>query len=109
MGSLKYLICTKPNILYAIRVVSHFMGTSTFVHTKAAKRILCYIKGILDFRLFYYSSSNIKLARFCDSNFTKIMNNGRNTVSFVRVIVLSHGAQRHNLLSHFQHVNLNMW
>ncbi|KAM1492578.1 hypothetical protein ACFX13_025100 [Malus domestica] len=40
VGSLRYLTCTRPDILYAIRLVSRYMENPTTTHLKTAKRIL---------------------------------------------------------------------
>ncbi|GJR08472.1 retrovirus-related pol polyprotein from transposon TNT 1-94 [Tanacetum coccineum] len=43
IGSLRYLTCTRPNILFAVGLISHFMEEPTTKHLKIAKRILRYI------------------------------------------------------------------
>ena len=48
VGSLRYLTCTRPNILYAVGVVNRYMENPT-THLKVAKRILRYLKGTIDF------------------------------------------------------------
>ncbi|KAK2446248.1 putative mitochondrial protein [Trifolium repens] len=45
VGSLRYLTCTRSDILYAVGVVSRYMEHPTTTHLKAAKRILRYIKA----------------------------------------------------------------
>nr|GEY61356.1 reverse transcriptase [Tanacetum cinerariifolium] len=49
IGSLCYLTCTRPNILFAVRLISHFLEEPTTKHLKIAKRILRYIKGTIDY------------------------------------------------------------
>ena len=49
VGSLHYLTCTRPDILYAIGLVSRYMENPTTTHFKTAKRILRYIKGTINF------------------------------------------------------------
>ncbi|KAG6499007.1 hypothetical protein ZIOFF_038763 [Zingiber officinale] len=44
VGSLRYLTCTRPDILYAIGLVSRYIEDPTTTHLKIAKRILRYIK-----------------------------------------------------------------
>nr|GEV21340.1 hypothetical protein [Tanacetum cinerariifolium] len=44
IGSLCYLTCTRPDILFAVGLISHFMKDPTIKHLKIAKRILRYIK-----------------------------------------------------------------
>nr|GEX21715.1 retrovirus-related Pol polyprotein from transposon TNT 1-94 [Tanacetum cinerariifolium] len=43
--SLRYLTCTRPNILFAVGLISRFMEEPMTRHLKIAKRIFCYIKG----------------------------------------------------------------
>ncbi|KAM2394653.1 hypothetical protein ACFX1X_032097 [Malus domestica] len=40
VGSLRYLTCTRPDILYAIGLVSRYMENPITTHLKTAKRIL---------------------------------------------------------------------
>ena len=42
VGSLRYLTCTRPNILYRVGLISRYMETLDQSHLNAAKRILCY-------------------------------------------------------------------
>ncbi|KAM1350470.1 hypothetical protein ACFX2F_004419 [Malus domestica] len=44
VGSLRYLTCTRPDILYVVGLVSHYMENPTTTHLKTAKRILRYLK-----------------------------------------------------------------
>jgi len=49
---------------------------------KVAKRILRYLKGTLDYGLFYSFSNNFKLHGFCDSDYTKDINDRMSTSGF---------------------------
>jgi hypothetical protein len=53
IGSLRYLTCTSPDIAFTMRVASRFMEDPIYPHLKAVKRILRYVKGTEDLRLFY--------------------------------------------------------
>ena len=83
VGSLRYLTCTRPNILFVVGIVSYFMETSTITQMKVAKQILHHLKGISDYKLFHYSSKNFKLMGFYDSDFGKDINDRKNTIGFV--------------------------
>ncbi|CAL1371869.1 unnamed protein product [Linum trigynum] len=50
VGSLRYLTCIRPDILYAVGLVSRYMEAPTMSQWNAAKRILRYIKGDFDDR-----------------------------------------------------------
>ncbi|RDY08990.1 hypothetical protein CR513_06716, partial [Mucuna pruriens] len=83
VGSLRYLTSTRPDIMYAVGVVCRFMEAPTSTHMKAAKRILRYLKGTLDFGLFYSSSNEFKLVEFCDSDFAGDVDDRKSTTGFV--------------------------
>ncbi|XP_070023415.1 uncharacterized mitochondrial protein AtMg00810-like [Nicotiana sylvestris] len=71
VGSLRYSTCTRPDILFAVKVVSRFMEAPSSTHLKVARRILRYLKGTTDFELFYSSSSDFNLMGFCDSDYAR--------------------------------------
>nr|XP_048328437.1 secreted RxLR effector protein 161-like [Ziziphus jujuba var. spinosa] len=68
VGSLIYLTCTRPDILYAIGFISRYMENTTITHLKVAKRILRYLKGITSFGLYYSTSNDYKLVGYSDSD-----------------------------------------
>lgn len=51
--SLRYVTYTRPDIIYVVMLISHYIETTTTTHFKVAKEILYYLKGIIDFGLFY--------------------------------------------------------
>lgn len=53
VGSLQYLTLTRPDITYAVNQVCQFMHKPRTAHMVAVKRILRYIKGSLDYGLFF--------------------------------------------------------
>ena len=83
VGSLRYLTCTRPDILFVVGVISQFMEAPTSTHMKAAKRILRYLKGTIDYGLLYSSSINFKLVGFNDSDFTRDIDDRKSTTGFV--------------------------
>lgn len=69
IGGFRYLVHTRPYVALAVGVVSRFMERPTQLHLNAAKRILRYIKGTLEFGLVYSKddSSNV-LTDYSDSD-----------------------------------------
>ena len=53
VGSLRYVIHTRLDLLYSVGLLSRYMETPTSNHLLAANRILRYVKGTLDFGLIY--------------------------------------------------------
>ncbi|XP_074373454.1 secreted RxLR effector protein 161-like [Apium graveolens] len=53
IGGLRYLVHTRSDITFVVGIVSRFMEHLTVMHMNAAKRILRYIKGTIDYGLVY--------------------------------------------------------
>ena len=53
IGSLRYLIHTRPYLGYPVGVVSRYMASPKESHLKAVKQILRYIKGTVNHGLVY--------------------------------------------------------
>ncbi|XP_022733801.1 uncharacterized protein LOC111287473 [Durio zibethinus] len=51
IGSLLYLSTTKPDIMYSASLLSRFMQSPSQVHNGMAKRVLRYIRGIVDYAI----------------------------------------------------------
>ena len=49
VGALQYLTITRPDIAHAVNFVNQFLLSPTEDHFLAVKRILCYVKGTLQF------------------------------------------------------------
>lgn len=60
-GGLRYLAHTRPDISYSVGIISRYMEKPTMLHQQAAKRILRYIKGTLDYGLVYTKNNNNNL------------------------------------------------
>jgi hypothetical protein len=53
IGSLMYMTATRPDLTYAVSLISRFMEAPTELHYQAVRKILRYLKGTLDYGLFY--------------------------------------------------------
>ncbi|KAL8089981.1 hypothetical protein AgCh_039442 [Apium graveolens] len=51
IGGLRYLVHTRPDIAYSMGIISRFMEKITSMHLNAAKRVLRYVKGTLNYGL----------------------------------------------------------
>jgi hypothetical protein len=61
VGSLMYLTHTRPDIQYAVNVLSQFMAEPRERHWVAGKHILRYLRGTIAFGLTYTSSGGVML------------------------------------------------
>lgn len=83
VGSLRYLTCTRPDILFGVGLISRYMETPTMTYMKTAKRILRYIKGTLDYGLVYSSSNEFKLVGYSDSDWGGDSDDRKSTTGYV--------------------------
>jgi hypothetical protein len=51
IGSLMYLVNTRPNIFYAVNVLSQFMSQPKHTHWIATKHVLRYLQGTIGYGL----------------------------------------------------------
>jgi hypothetical protein len=69
IGSLMYLTTTRPDIMYAVSLLSRFMESPKDTHWKVGKRILRYIAGSVNEGICYTSSENDCLIGYTDNDF----------------------------------------
>ena len=69
VGSLMYaMLCTRPDICYAVRVVSQFQSNPSLEHWIAVKHVLKYLRRTRDYML-VYSGEDLNLLGYTDSDF----------------------------------------
>ena len=80
VGSLRYLVHTRPDLLFAVGYVSRFMERPTAEHLQAVKRILRYIAGTLDFGLHYKCAPGaMRFTGYCDSDLASDIDTSKST------------------------------
>lgn len=68
VGSLVYLTITRPDISYAVHVVSQFMHAPRHLHLAAVHRIIRYLKGTPERGLLFPSENDLKLSAYADAD-----------------------------------------
>jgi len=68
IGCLMYLTATRPDIQFAISLLSRFMHCTSELNLKSAKRVLRYIKGTLEFGIMFGRMVEVNLHGFSDSD-----------------------------------------
>jgi len=69
VGSLIYLTITRPDISYAVGILSWFMQKSCEGHWNAVKRVLRYLKGTHELGLKYSKVGYFKLIGYTNLDF----------------------------------------
>ncbi|WKA03443.1 hypothetical protein VitviT2T_021550 [Vitis vinifera] len=69
IGSLLYLTASRPDIMYSICLCARFQSCPKESHLSAVKRILRYLKGIMDIGLWYPKGDNFELIGYLDADF----------------------------------------
>lgn len=83
VGSLIYLTISRPDIAFAVGVVSRFMQKPRKTHLEAVKRILRYVKGTIDWGLFYKNGVQSKVSGYCDADYAGDHDTRRSTTGYV--------------------------
>ncbi|KAE8732274.1 hypothetical protein F3Y22_tig00002237pilonHSYRG01326 [Hibiscus syriacus] len=83
VGSLIYLTLTRPDISYAVGVMSRYMQNPKKPHLEAVRRILRYVKNTIDYGLLYKKGEDCKLVGYCDDDYAGDHDTRRSTTGYV--------------------------
>ena len=79
IGSLIYLMNTRLDILFVMNTLIQFLIDQRHVHLIAAKHILMYLKGTVDYGLRYDVNQKINLEGYVDSDWVGSASNRKST------------------------------
>jgi hypothetical protein len=79
VGSLRYLVNTRPDLAFLVGLVSRFMEKPTEDHMAAVKRILRHVVGTIHLGCQYNRDENYKLVGFCDSDLAGDIDSSKST------------------------------
>jgi hypothetical protein len=83
VGGMLYLsVCTRPDIAYAVGVLSKYMAKPRTAHWNAAKGVLRYLKGTSDSGITFRGSDS-SLTGYCDADYAGDMDTRRSTTGYV--------------------------
>jgi len=82
IGCLMYLTTTKLDIMYVVSLLSRYMHCASEIHFQAAKRILRYVKGTIDYGIRFSQVKSFNLLGYSDSDWAGCADDMRNTSGY---------------------------
>eukprot|EP00253_Pinus_taeda_P029287 PITA_29287 len=83
VGKLLYLTHTRLDLSFVVGLIARFMQNSHESHWKAAKRILRYVQGTIQFGIHYSAEASPLLVGFTDSDWAGDPGDRKSTVGYV--------------------------
>lgn len=83
IGSLKYLLLTRPDISFAVNKLAQYMHKPTRLHLVVLKRVLRYLKGIIDRGIRIPKLNEQKLVVYTDSYWAGDRDDRTSTTTYV--------------------------
>jgi hypothetical protein len=81
VGALQYCTLTRPDISYSVNQLCQFLHSPTSTHLIAVKHVLRYLKGTLDYGL-YYTKGTLQLNSYCDSDWVGSPDDRKSTTGY---------------------------
>ena len=79
IGSLMYLMNTRPDICFDVSTLSQYLVEPRRVHLVSAKHVMIYLKGMLDFGFCYNGDQDFALIGYIDSHWAGSVSNINST------------------------------
>ena len=67
-GILLYVTTSRPDVMQEVGQIARFQATPKETHVLAVKRIFRYLKGTIDFGLWYPKGNELTLVSYIDAN-----------------------------------------
>jgi hypothetical protein len=83
VGSLRYLVNSRPDLAYSVGYISRFMEAPTTEHLADVKRVLRYIAGTLQFGCCYRRKKEAQLVGYSDSDLAGDIDTCKSTTGVV--------------------------
>jgi hypothetical protein len=79
IGLLMYLTNTRPDICFSVNTLSQYLVEPRRVHLVAAKHVMRYLKGTLEFGLCYKGYQDFRMIGYTDSDWARSVSDRNNT------------------------------
>ena len=92
IGCLMYLTATRPYIINDVSLLSRYMHCASEIHFQAAKRVIRYVIGTVDYGIKFSQVQSFNFHGFSDSDWVGCVDDMRTVLALV--LVFFHGVQR---------------
>ncbi|KAK6149332.1 hypothetical protein DH2020_016857 [Rehmannia glutinosa] len=102
IGSLLYLTASRLDILHAVCLCARFLSNPKESHMSAVKRIFRYLKGTIQYGLFYPKNENFYLKGYSDSDYAGNIDDRKSTsgsCQFIGDCLVSWFSKKQNCVS----------
>jgi hypothetical protein len=79
IGSLLFIIATRPDIMQVVGMVGHYQSTPKQSHLVGVKRIFKYLKGTMNYGLWYPINQNFQLTAYSDPDWANCVDERKST------------------------------
>nr|GFA61587.1 uncharacterized mitochondrial protein AtMg00810-like [Tanacetum cinerariifolium] len=86
IGSLMYLIASRPDIMFAVSACSRHQVTPLTSHLNAVKKIFKYLKGQPNLGLWYPQDSPFQLEAYSDSDYAESHGDRKSTTGGCQIL-----------------------
>ncbi|GJR53443.1 hypothetical protein Tco_1403964 [Tanacetum coccineum] len=83
IGSLRYLLHTRPDLSYSVGLLNRFMQDPKDHHLKAVKQVIRYINGTKEHGIIYKKEGGCKITSYSDSSYGINTDQGKGTTGIV--------------------------
>ncbi|XP_016681225.2 secreted RxLR effector protein 161-like [Gossypium hirsutum] len=82
VSCLLYLTATRPDIMFAVSLLSRFMHCCDVVHFKVAKRVIRYVKVTLNYGVKFEKIKELKLRGYSNSDWARLIDDMKSTSGY---------------------------
>lgn len=83
VDKLLYLPTTRPNLIFLTNLLSWYMTSPSKIHFGVGKHVLRYLRGTLNFRIWFEQIMEVNLYCYCNSNWTRCVDNSNSMSSYI--------------------------
>ncbi|GJX14593.1 retrovirus-related pol polyprotein from transposon TNT 1-94 [Tanacetum coccineum] len=85
VGSLMYLTASRPDLVFAVCMCARYQASPTKKHLEALKRVFWYLRGTINWGLWYPKDTAMALTAYADADHAGCQDTRRNTMADINM------------------------